>query len=83
MALEDRPQLCGATSLGMGGFGKTLRIPQGRAIELLLSKEYDENFTKQEPWKVVNSYRIIYHVGEEDGRLDIPNNVGRSKILHT
>ncbi|RHN76786.1 putative protein kinase TKL-CTR1-DRK-1 family [Medicago truncatula] len=42
MALEDRPQLCGATSLGMGGFGKTLRIPQGRAIELLLSKEYDE-----------------------------------------
>lgn len=33
------------------------------------------SFTKQEPWKVVNSYRVIYHVGEEDGRLDIPNNM--------
>lgn len=23
---QDRPQLCGATSLGMGGFGKTVSI---------------------------------------------------------
>jgi len=25
MTVKDRPQLCGATSLGMGGFGKTWR----------------------------------------------------------
>ncbi|RHN78471.1 putative protein kinase TKL-CTR1-DRK-2 family [Medicago truncatula] len=34
-----------------------------------------ELFTKQEPWKEVHLYRVIYHVGEEDGRLDIPDNM--------
>jgi len=34
-----------------------------------------ELFAKQEPRKGVNPYRVIYHVGEEDGRLDIPDNM--------
>jgi hypothetical protein len=29
-----------------------------------------ELVAKQEPWKRVNPYRAIYHVGEEDGRPD-------------
>lgn len=34
-----------------------------------------ELFTKQEPWKEVHLYRVIYHVGEDDGRLDIRDNM--------